>query len=173
MSVEADVQMLVDRQAIMDQLHLYCQLVDQQRIDEMLEAIFSPQGSDDHGEGPVVGRAALSEWLHRAMANIAASAHNVSNAIVELNGDRASMRSTLTAWTWMRSDEPDGQLRPADYVLSLNYVDEWRKYPEGWRIDRRVLESNGVSVIAIGELPQTQESIHSLAARIRSSKASA
>lgn len=163
MSLDADVRALVDRQAILDVLHRYCYLVDIQDLDAMVEQVFAPDGSDDHGEGPVVGREQIRDWFVDNTANIAGNAHNISNVMIELDGDRATMRSTVTSWTWTRESTGAGPLRPADYVLVLNYVDELSRYPEGWRIDRRVLVSNGESVVGIGSLPGTQRGIHALA----------
>jgi hypothetical protein len=164
-SLEQAVRELLDRQAIVDVLHRYCHLVDVQQLDRMVEEVFAPDGSDDHGEGPVVGRRAIRDWFVDNTANIAGNAHNISNVMIELDGDRATMRSTVTSWTWTREHSGAGALRPADYVLVLNYVDELSRYPEGWRIDRRVLVSNGESVVGIGSLPPTQRGIHALASK--------
>jgi hypothetical protein len=162
-SLEDDVRRLVDRQAILDVLHRYCHLVDLQDLDRMVEEVFAPDGSDDHGEGPVTGREAIRDWFAVNTANIAGNAHNISNVMIEIDGDRATMQSTVTSWTWTRESTGAGPLRPADYVLVLNYVDELSRYPEGWRINKRVLVSNGESVVGIGSLPQTQSGIHALA----------
>lgn len=170
MSLEDDVRYLIDRQAIVDVLHTYCHLVDTRQVDRMVEEVFAPDGSDDHGEGPVAGRAAIAEWFHTAIANIASNAHNVSNVTVEIDGDKARMRSRVTSWTWTMATVDDGPLRPADYVVSVSYVDELTRYPEGWRIDRRVLEPHGTvsghpTVLGLGRLPQTQAGIQALSRR--------
>ena len=163
MSIENDVRELLDRQRIADVLHRYCYLVDVQDLDRMVEEVFAPDGSDDHGEGPVVGREAIRDWFVVNTANIAGNAHNISNVMIELDGDHATMRSTVTSWTWTRANSNGDPLRPADYVLVLNYVDRLSRHPEGWRIDRRVLVSNGESVVGLGSLPGTQRGIHALA----------
>jgi hypothetical protein len=63
-----------------------------------------------------------------------------------------------------------GALRPADYVVSVSYHDELTRYPQGWRIDRRVLVPHGSemgrpTVLGLGVLPQTQSGIQALARR--------
>jgi hypothetical protein len=162
-SLEDDVRYLIDRQAIEDVLHRYCYLVDRQLLDQMVNDVFSPDGSDDHGEGPVHGRQAIRDWFVTNTANIAGNRHNISNVIIEIDGDTARMRSTVTSWTWTRANSDGNPLRPADYVLVLDYVDELSRYPEGWRIDRRVLVGNGESPVGIGFLPSTQTGINALA----------
>ncbi len=163
MSLEAAVRELVDRQAILDVLHSYCYLVDTKDLDSMVEEVFAADGSDDHGEGPVVGREAIRDWFVTNIANLAGNSHNISNVMIELDGDHAKMRSTVTSWAWTRENSDGNPLRPADYVLVLNYVDELSRHPEGWRIDTRVLVAIGESVIGIGSMPATQSGVHALA----------
>ncbi len=170
MSLEDDVRYLIDRQAVVDVLHTYCHLVDAQDHDAMVEQVFAPDGSDDHGEGPVQGREAIAEWFREATANIASNAHNVSNVMVEIDGDKARMTSRVTSWTWTMESLAGGTQRPADYVVSVSYHDELTRYPEGWRIDRRVLVPHGSqtghpTVLGLGVLPQTQAGIQALSRR--------
>jgi len=169
-SLEETVRQLSDKQAIVDLNHRLCHLIDSFELDRMVEEVFAVDGSDDHGEGPVVGRAAIRAWYEDSTANVAAVSHNICNAIVEVEGDHASMRSNVITWTWMLATAERGPLRAADYGLSLTYVDELSRYPEGWRIDSRLLVSNvskvgSASIVAVGELPQTQKGIHALARR--------
>lgn len=63
-----------------------------------------------------------------------------------------------------------GTQRPADYVVSVSYLDELTRCPEGWRIDRRVLQPHGWAtghpvVLGLGVLPQTQLGIQALSRR--------
>lgn len=164
--MNGDVRELVERQAIVDVLHRYCYLFDTQQLDELVEQVFAEEGSDDHGGGPVQGRPALREWFGQAATNIASSLHTVSNIIVDRDGEGATMRSSCVSWTWTRESEHLGPLRPADYVVTGYYVDQLRRYAEGWRIDRRVLESNGQSIVGVGTIPPTQSGLHALAARM-------
>ncbi|MGE4425218.1 MAG: nuclear transport factor 2 family protein [Solirubrobacteraceae bacterium] len=171
MSLEDDVRRLVDRQAIIDLNHHLCHLIDTFQIDRIGSEVYAEDGSDDHGVGPVRGRAAIGAWYADSTANIAAVVHNISNAVVELHGDdRATMRSNVTTWTWTMANADGDPLRNADYALSLGYVDELTRYPEGWRIDARVLVSNtsktgDAAILAAGTLPTSQSGIHGLARR--------
>jgi hypothetical protein len=112
----------------------------------------------------VHGRQAIRDWfVEEGTSNLAATAHAITNVIVERDGDHARMRSLVTSWAWTRESTDAGGLRPADYALSVGYDDQLTKYPEGWRIDRRVVTSNGESIVAVGVVPQTQSHAHVLA----------
>jgi len=149
-----------------DLLLRYCYLVDVQDVEGLVNEIFAPDGSDDHGGGPISGTVALREWFTGTFANVAGSVHTLSNILVALDGETATARSTITTYSWTRSSVNQGALRPADYVLSAYYVDRLVKTAEGWRIIERRLETNGVSVIAQGVLPPTQTGMHALAERV-------
>jgi hypothetical protein len=164
MSIEDDVHELIERQAIVDVIQKYCYYVDQQDFDAMVEEVFAADGTDNHGERVVHGRQAIRDWfVEEGTSNLAATAHAITNVIVERDGDHARMRSLVTSWAWTRESTDAGGLRPADYALSVGYDDQLTKYPEGWRIDRRVVTSNGESIVAVGVVPQTQSHAHVLA----------
>jgi hypothetical protein len=170
MSPEETVRELADKQAIVELNHRLCHLIDSFQLERMVEEAFAVDAIDDHGEGPVSGREAIRAWYEGSTANLASVSHNICNAIVELDGDRARMRSNVIVFSWTLGNAERGPLRPADYALSLNYLDELTRYPEGWRIDSRCLTSHvskagTASVIVLGELPQTQTGIHALAQR--------
>jgi hypothetical protein len=167
MSTTEAVQQLLDRRAIEDVLNLYSYCVDTQQVDRLVDEVYAPDGVDDHGEGDVVGRDALQAWFEEVLSHLAASAHNITNVSIELDGDSATARSNLTAWVWTKAKRDGNPLRPADYVIVLTYVDTLRRSESGWRIQRRELEPNGESIIGVGELPGTQKGAHALAGRLR------
>jgi hypothetical protein len=167
MTIEERVQALEDRQAITDLNHQLCHLIDSFQLQRMVDEVFAPDGSDDHGGGPVVGRDAIKAWYEDSTANVETVAHNICNVTVELDGDHATMRSNVITHTWTMANAGGEPNRPCDYSLSLSYVDELTRYPEGWRIDSRTLiahpSKTGEShVVAAGELPGTQKGIQAL-----------
>lgn len=166
MSTGEAVRQLLDRQAVEDVLILYSHCIDTRQVDRLVDEVYAPEGVDDHGEGDVVGREALREWFEEVLGHLAASAHNITNLSIEIDGDTATARSNLTAWVWTRAKHDGKPLRPADYVIVLAYVDTLRRRPAGWRIERRELQPNGESIIGLGELPQTQKGAHALADRL-------
>jgi hypothetical protein len=164
MSIEDDVRDLVESKAITEVLHKYCYYLDNKEFDKMVAEIYAVEGSDDHGAGPVKGRDALYDWFQNNVSvNMAASAHTMTNILIERDGDHASARSQVTAWVWTRETSDKGNKRPADYVMSVGYSDELSKYPEGWRIDERVVMWNHESIVAAGVVPPSQSGVHVLA----------
>jgi len=167
MSRDEDLRWLVERQKIVDLLHTWCHLVDSFQLERLVEEAYAVDGIDDHGEGPVQGRDAIREWYEDSTRNVAAVAHNITNVIVEVDGDHATMRSNVITLTWTMANTHLGQQRAIDYGLSLAYHDELTLYPEGWRFDKKVLVSNtsrdgDPHVVAFGELPKTQKGIQAL-----------
>jgi hypothetical protein len=141
-----------------------CYLIDSFQIQRLVDEVYAPDGSDDHGGGPVVGRDAIRDWYLDSTHNVASIAHNIANVVVELDGDHATMHSNVISWTWTVSNADLGPMRPADYALSVSYRDRLTRYPEGWRIDARVLESNvsksgEAHIVALGEIPATQTGV--------------
>jgi SnoaL-like protein len=168
MSLEDDVRRLIDRQDIVDLLHHMCYLIDSFQIDRLAEEIYAPDGSDDHGGGPVVGRDAIREWYTDSTRNVASIAHNIANIVVDVEGDTAKVRSNVISWTWTMSNNDLGPTRPVDYALSVTYHDRLTRYSEGWRINERVLVSNvsksgAAHIVALCEIPATQTGVQKLA----------
>lgn len=170
MNVEERVQELLDKKEIEELLHRLCYLIDTFQVERIGPEIYAPDGSDDHGGGPVKGREAIVAWYADSTANIAAVAHNVSNLMVDVDGDSARCRCNVVAWAWTVSGAPANESGNADYVLSLAYEDKLTRYAEGWRIDERVLVANTSKTgtaypVAQGRLASSQSGIRSLSER--------
>lgn len=168
--LEAKLQGLVDKQEITDLMHHLCHLIDTFQLDRMVNEVYAADGSDDHGGGPVRGRDAIRAWYEDSTKNIAAIAHNIANLVVDVEGDTATARSNVIAWAWTMANADEGPMRNVDYALSVVYHDRLTRYPQGWRIDERVLVANTsktgtAHVVALGELPGTQTGIQSLSER--------
>jgi|GEM_PF-5992042 len=170
MNVAEQVRELLDKREIEELLHKLCYLIDTFQIGRIGPEIYTPEGSDDHGGGPVKGRDAIVAWYEDSTANIAAVTHNLSNVMVEVDGDAATARCNVVVWAWTLSGAPDNVTGNADYVLSLVYEDRLGRSEEGWRIEERVLVANtsktGTAyLVAHGKLASTQRGIRSLSER--------
>lgn len=162
-----DVDVLADVAAIEGVLKRYCFLVDKRDVDGIIREVFAGNGSDDHGEGPRRGAAELERWFRDNLANIATSAHLLSNVVVDVEGDVARASSYVTAWVWTVAAEDGNASREATYVVVARYEDRLVRTSSGWLIAERIVGPAGAGrhVIALGTVPSTQTGLSALVAR--------
>jgi hypothetical protein len=163
----AAVRQLIDRQQIADLLTLYSRHLDEGDIDRLIRDVYTPDGIDNHGERDVTGHDDLHAWFTEVRSNFLGCRHTTTNLVITVDGDSGTARSNLTAWVWTKAKHDDNPLRPADYVIVLDYVDIVRRTEAGWRIQRRDLVPNDESMLGLGHVPGTQKGLLALAARSR------
>lgn len=134
--------------------HLYADLLDQGRADEIATTIFTEDAVEDHGHGieTAVGREQINDFFVSVTSRYAGTMHAISNISIDVDGDRASSRAYFQAYHWLKGDNDD-PLRPADFVTNGIYIDELRKTSEGWRVSHRLRRNVGPSPVGIGALP--------------------
>jgi hypothetical protein len=73
--------------------------------------------------------------------------HQISNSLVELNGDTATSESYVTVLLWMYPNEAGER---TEIVARGRYLDRWSCRNERWAIDHRihVSDSQTFSVLA-------------------------
>jgi ketosteroid isomerase-like protein len=123
---------LADKQAITEQLYRYCRAVD--RLDPPLgHGVFHEDATVDYGPSGFKGsgRAAI-DWICEAHLKLQAHSHQVTNVLIELDGDRAASEAYVTA-TLRGSRE--GQ--PFQMQVWSRYCDVWSRRDGQWRIDHR------------------------------------
>ncbi|HMK87009.1 MAG TPA: nuclear transport factor 2 family protein [Steroidobacteraceae bacterium] len=130
---ESDVlQEVADRQQITDLIYRYCRAVD--RIDvELGCGVFHEDGvAELEGFYRGSGRGFIEKVCaqHRG---VLAHSHQVSNVIVELDGERAGSEAYVTATLRLRDGE-----RLRQIMVWSRYIDRWSKRDGRWGIDRRV-----------------------------------
>lgn len=156
--MSADLQAVADRQAITDQIYRYCRAMD--RIDhELGYSIWHEDGTADYGEAVFTGSGRdFIDHVCRQHAQLLCHSHQVTNIIIELDGDRAGSEAYVTATLRM---ERDGRLLQMT-VLS-RYVDRWSRRDGRWAIDHRI------AIIDMDEIREvTPMKHHARAARDRS-----
>jgi ketosteroid isomerase-like protein len=144
-----------DEEAVRRVLIRYCHLVDARDAAGIAREIFTEDAVDDmgfHGE-PAVGRDGIEAMFVRSNETTEASAHFITNWVIDVDGDTAQTDTYVIGWTWLHSSSHEGRLRPADFVTVGNYRDQFRRTPEGWRISRRDYRALGPGSVGIGELP--------------------
>jgi hypothetical protein len=124
---------LADRQAITDQLYRYCRAMD--RMDHALgHSIWHEDGTADYGETVFQGLGRdFIDHVCRQHAQLLSHSHQVTNIIIELDGDRAGSEAYVTATLRMTRE---GKL--LQMVVLSRYVDRWSRRNGRWAIDRRV-----------------------------------
>ena len=127
------LQDLADRQAITDLIYRYCRAVD--RLDVALgHSLWNDGALADYGE-PVYqgdGRGVIDHICaqHRHLLH---HSHQVSNILIDLDGDRAGSESYVTASLRMRRGE---QLK--HMTVWGRYVDQWSRRDGRWGLDKRI-----------------------------------
>src|SRR5262245_9841488 len=130
--VEA-VRAAADRQEITDLIHRYCRSVD--RLDVPLgRSIWHEDAIADYGETVYQGdgRAVIDHICAQHLHALHHS-HQVSNIIIDLDGDRAGSEAYVTATLRVRDGEKLKQI-----TVWGRYVDRWSRRNGRWGLDERI-----------------------------------
>ena len=124
---------LMDHQNIVDLIYRYCRAVD--RLDIPLgHSIWNEDGIADYGAAVYQGngRGVIDHICAQHLHTLHHS-HQVSNILIELNGDSAGSESYVTATL---------RVKRGDQVMQMTvwgrYVDQWSKRNGRWGLDKRV-----------------------------------
>jgi len=130
---DAELRALADRQQIADLIYRYCRAVD--RLDVPLgHSIWHVDGIADYGEDVYRGNGrGVIDHICAQHRRTLHHSHQVSNIIVELDGDRAGSESYVTATLRVRSGEQLKQIS-----VWGRYIDEWSRRNNRWGLDRRL-----------------------------------
>jgi hypothetical protein len=127
------LQALADRQAITELIYRYCRSVD--RLDIPLgHSIWHEDGIADYGETVYQGhgRGVIDHICAQHLLTLHHS-HQVSNIIIELDGDRAGSESYVSASLRVRRGEQLKQM-----TVWGRYVDRWSRRKGRWGLDKRL-----------------------------------
>lgn len=129
---QAELQALLDREAIRDCLFRYCRGID--RADEaVLRSTYWQDADDCHG----AYRGSADGFIAQAITRLrrgGRGVHQVSNILIELHGDAAAVESSFLALQV-------GAAQPRlETFLAGRYVDRFEKRAGEWRVaDRTVV----------------------------------
>jgi hypothetical protein len=132
MSDQDILRELADRQAITDLIYRYCRAMD--RIDaELGYTIWHDDAVADYGEEVYQGSGrGFIDFVCNQHRSALIHAHQVTNIIIELDGDRAASES------YVISDLRAGQPPQVKQITTWGrYLDQWSKRNGRWGIDRR------------------------------------
>ena len=124
---------------IVDTLHAYAFHFDRNEPEEV-GRLFTSDATIDYGPemDDVVGGEALTAVIGDGLRTIfAATSHHVSNPMVTVDGDNATLIAYLYAWHRYHDGSPDG-------YLWGQYHTKLRRTPKGWRFTELVLKIAGM-----------------------------
>ena len=137
-------QELSDRFEIQDLVFHYADLVDQKRLSQLREDVFTGDAHIDYSAmGGSVGNVDETlAFLEMSLTNelFPHTQHLNGNVQVTLDGDSAKGR--IMCFNPMAMVLPDGGSQT--FFLGLWYIDEYRRTSAGWRISRREEEKSWV-----------------------------
>jgi hypothetical protein len=129
-----DVQALSDRAEILELRARYGRALDERDWD-LMRTVFAADASADFALGqPFEGIEDIIRACRSQMDNLDHTQHFFGNHEIELAGDRASGRLKLIGSAFLSTDAGDPTV-----CLRGDYVDEYVRTEEGWRISRREL----------------------------------
>ena len=125
---DAELQALLDRDAIRDLARRYAHCVWQNDLDGLV-ALFAEDGEMDPGTRPPIrGRAALADGFREMLAGAALFMPFVQQHVVDVDGDRA----TGTCYVDLRADVEKKSMIGGGW-----YEDRYVRTTEGWRFAAR------------------------------------
>ncbi|MEG3143707.1 nuclear transport factor 2 family protein [Sphingomonas sp. RT2P30] len=122
-----------DRHAITDLIYRYCRAVD--RLDyELGYSVWHDNGTADYGVEVYQGSGrGFIDFVIGQHGRTLGHSHQVTNIILELDGDRAASEAYhIAALRIMR----DGQMH--EITVRGRYIDRWSKRDGRWGIDHRI-----------------------------------
>ncbi|MEZ4281672.1 MAG: nuclear transport factor 2 family protein [Myxococcota bacterium] len=127
------IQNLIDQSEIRDVLSRYCRGLD--RMDkEMAYGVWHPGATafyDGIFEG--TGRGFI-DWVWQAHAAMDRHSHQITNVLIEVQGDRAISEAYVTVVLWTL---PDAEGRQKELVGRGRYLDRFARRNGRWAIEHR------------------------------------
>ena len=133
MTEPVSLQAVADRQAITDVIYRYCRSMD--RIDaELGYTLWHEDGTADYGVDVYqgTGRGFIDHVCAQHRQTLMHS-HQVTNVIIELDGDHAGSESCVMA---------NLRIARGDKLMQISvwsrYIDQWSRRNGRWAIDKRI-----------------------------------
>jgi hypothetical protein len=124
---------LADRQAITDLIYRYCRSVD--RLDVPLgHSVWHDDGVADYGASVYRGDGrGVIDFICAQHGKTLHHSHQVSNILIDVDGDRAGSESYAIATLRIRRGEKLRQI-----MVWSRYIDSWSRREGRWGLDRRL-----------------------------------
>jgi len=125
---------LVAKQAITEVIYTYCRALDRMDWDSAL-TVWHADGTADYGAHMYQGTGpGFVEWVWAQHAAMMGHSHQITNVLIEVDGDRAASEAYVTAALRL---EADSNAQATEIVSRGRYVDTWSRREGRWAIDHR------------------------------------
>ena len=142
----ADLQSLLDREAIRDCLYRYCRGID--RADEAaLRSAYWDDASDCHGAWSGSAEGFIAQALPKLRQG-GRRVHQITNVLIELHGDRAAVESSFFALQATAAQPTQ------ETFLCGRYVDRFERRGTAWRVAARTVVYDWIEERGRAELAQ-------------------
>lgn len=128
--LECRVQELVDRDALAGLVGRLGLWLDEKRFDDM-RSIYTEDAMADTSGGSARGLELLADQARRNHQGFERTQHAITNVLIDLDGDRATVRANLIATFVQRADASRSR-----FTIGERYRFEAVRTPEGWRFSR-------------------------------------
>jgi len=144
---EAMLQLVYDRQQIIEVLHRYARAIDRCDV-ELLKSVYHDDATDAHGSFDGNAHEFAEFMVPRLKEQTSYGIHHVTNELVEIDGDRAIAESCLFGYHRVpggrKSVEKFFGEAYADRVEAQGRIDEEQEYFTGGRYLDKLLKRDGI-----------------------------
>lgn len=130
---QQQIDALLDRQAITELVHAYCNAADRHDHAKM-RALYHEDATDDHGSFFKGLAMEFIDRLPEIQAPMEILHHNVTTVNIRLDGDRAEGEIYILAFHKVKT--PDG---PFDLLIGGRYFDKYEKRQGVWKFSHRAV----------------------------------
>ena len=137
--MEKNLQYLLDRREIEDQVILYASLIDTRQFDRLSEVFTQDAYIDYKASGGEAGSLAeIIPFLEKSLPMFKNTQHLMSNVTVRFAEDAQSAAGQVMLFNPMTITIED---KDVTIFYGLWYNDEWVKTAEGWKMAKRVQQA--------------------------------
>lgn len=134
------LQALLDKQAITELVHAYCNAADRHDHEKM-RTLYHPDARDDHGSFFQGLAMEFIDRLPQIQAPMEILHHNVTTLNIALDGDYAEGEVYVLAFHKVRTDE-----EPIDLLIGGRYFDKYEKREGRWKFSPRAVVADWATV---------------------------
>lgn len=138
--MDAQLQALLDKQAITELVHTYCRAADRHDHDAM-RALYHADAIDDHGAFFKGLAMDFIDQLPAIQAPMLILHHNVTTLNIALDGDYGEGEVYVLAFHQIRTD--DGRM---DLLIGGRYLDRYARRDSVWKFSERAVLADWATV---------------------------